>query len=120
MAEDAKVTIRMGPEELQIMDDFVAENPNVGSRSNFIRAAIRAYVFGDAPEKNVSREEGGIFVRFSEIQLNMLALIKAEGMCFDEEEFIRTCVLKEITTEEVRNKTLTEAFSAAQLFSKMK
>ncbi|HKM09945.1 MAG TPA: ribbon-helix-helix domain-containing protein [Candidatus Methanomethylophilaceae archaeon] len=120
MAEDAKVTIRMGPEELQIMDDFVADNPNLGSRSNFIRAAIRAYVSGDAPETNIGQEEGGIFVRFSEVQLNALSMIKAEGMCFDEEEFIRTCVLNEIVTEEVRNKTMTNAFSTAQLTSKMK
>ena len=72
MMEDVKVTLRMGPEDLQIIDDFVDENPDIGNRSNLIRAAIRAYVSGDAPGiKNLREEESGIFVRFSEIHLEI-------------------------------------------------
>ncbi|HKM13825.1 MAG TPA: ribbon-helix-helix domain-containing protein [Candidatus Methanomethylophilaceae archaeon] len=120
MVEDTKVTLRMGPEELQLVDDFVAENPNVGSRSNLIRAAIRAYVVGDAPDIDGRKEENGIFVRFSEVQLNALSLLKDDGICLNEEEFVRTCVLKELVTDEARKESATNAFKTAQFTSKMK
>ena len=120
MSEDAKVTLRMGPEELQLMDDYVAEHPEVGTRSNFIRAAVRAFVVGDAPDIDGRTEESGIFVRFSEVQLNALSLLKEEGICFSEEEFVRTCVLKKLVTEETEKESAVNAFRTAQLTSKMK
>ena len=117
MAEDAKVTLRMGPEELQMMDDYVAEHPEIGSRSNFIRAAIRAYA--GSGEATVE-EEGGIFVRFSEVQLGALRLMKEEGICLNEEEFVRNCVLRQIIPEETAKESAANAFKTAQLASKMK
>jgi Arc/MetJ-type ribon-helix-helix transcriptional regulator len=121
MMEDVKVTLRMGPEDLQIIDDFVDENPDIGNRSNLIRAAIRAYVSGDAPGNKSLREEGsGIFVRFSEIHLDVLSRLKDEGICLNEEEFVRKCVLDEIIPKGAQKETVENSFKLAQMTSKMK
>lgn len=121
MTEDVKVTLRMGPEDVQIMDDFVEDNPDIGSRSNLIRAAVRAYVSGDAPGiRDIHEDESGLFVRFSEIHLNILSSLKGEGICLNEEEFVRTCVLDVIVPEANKSKTIENVFEYAQLSSKMK
>lgn len=111
----------MGPEDVRIMDDFVEENPDIGNRSNLIRAAIRAYVSGDAPGiKDVSEEASGIFVRFSELQMIILSTLKEEGICLTEEEYVRKIVLEKIIPVSNEDKTIENAFDLAQMTSKMK
>ncbi len=111
----------MGPEEVQIMEDFVEENPDIGNRSNLIRAAIRAFVSGDAPgAKDAREDESGIFVRFSELQMIMLSTLKDEGICLTEEEFVRNTVLEKIIPESGMKKTVENAFDLAQMASKLK
>ncbi len=117
MGEDTKVTLRMGPEEVRIMDDYVDEHPEIGSRSNFIRAAVRAYV---GSREAGTEEKGGIFVRFSEVQMGALRLMKEEGICLNEEEFVRNCVLRQLISEETAKESAENAFRTAQLASKMK
>ncbi|MDN5357736.1 MAG: hypothetical protein PWR17_905 [Candidatus Methanomethylophilaceae archaeon] len=120
MTDDTKVTLRMGPEEIQMMDDYVAEHPEVGTRSNFIRAAVRAFVVGDATDIDGRAEESGIFVRFPEVQLIALSLLKKQGICLSEEEYVRTCVLKKLITEETEKESAVNAFKTAQYTSKLK
>ncbi len=115
MTDDIKVTLRMGAEEVRLIDDFVEENPDIGNRSNLIRAAIRAYVSEDSPIiTNIRRDENGIFIRFSELHMAMLTALKNEGICFSEEEYVRNLVLSQIIPEEGLKKTTKDAFDIAQ------
>ena len=110
--EGTKVTIRMGPEEIQAMEDFMAEN-DIGNRSDFIRAAITGYI--DSQKEDVTVvSDSGIFVRFSDLQLNALENLVQSGICFDEEEFVRKCVLDRILPKEVEEEAFNNAFRAAQ------
>ncbi len=113
MTDDGtKVTIRMGPEEIQAMEDFMAEN-DIGNRSDFIRDAIRGYISSQkSGTSNVS--DGGIFVRFSDLHMDALSGLVQRGICLDEEEFVRRCVLEKIVSRTVEEEAFNDSFRVAQ------
>ncbi|MBQ8178965.1 MAG: hypothetical protein IJ026_00765 [Candidatus Methanomethylophilaceae archaeon] len=113
MADDGtKVTIRMGPEEIQAMEDFMGDH-NFGSRSDFIREAISTYI--ESKRNGAGKmEDGGIFVRFSDLQMDALGNLVKSGLCLDEEEFVRRCVLERIITKTIEEEAFENAFRAAQ------
>jgi hypothetical protein len=104
--DDEKITLRMGLSDLQLMDDYLAEHPELGKRSRFIRTAVMEYIKGDG-KCTPSDNQSGIFVRFNAVELAALFLRKQSGNCLDEEEFIRRCVtdaiIPKITSEESEN-----------------
>lgn len=110
--EGTKVTIRMGPEEIQMMEDFMSEH-DIGNRSDFIRDAIRGYV---ASQRNggSTQAEGGIFVRFSDLHMDALSGLVQRGICYDEEEFVRRCVLEKIISKTVEEEAFNDSFRLAQ------
>ena len=109
--EATKVTIRMGPEVIQAMEDFMADH-EIENRSDFIRDAICGYIASQ--RGGASAMEGGIFVRFSELQMDALDKIVEGGVAYDVEEFVRRCVLDRIVPEEVEKDVFTNAFRSAQ------
>ena len=108
--EATKVTIRMGPEVIQAMEDFMSDH-GIENRSDFIRDAISGYIASQ--ENGGAVETGGIFVRFSDTQMIALREIAQHGLSLDIEEFIRSCVLREIVPEDYRRKAYTDAFEKA-------
>ena len=57
MDEGKIISLRMGTEELQTMDDYLQQHPEMGGRSLFIRSAIRAYVDRDADVAQTHKNE---------------------------------------------------------------
>ncbi len=114
MTDDGtKVTLRMGPEEIQMMEDFMDEH-DIGNRSDFIRDAIRGYI---ASQRNGGRNEAsesGIFVRFSDLQMDALQGLVQRGICLNEEEFVRKCVLDKIVPATVEEEAYADSFRTAQ------
>ena len=109
--EATKVTIRMGPDVIQAMEDFMADH-GIENRSDFIRDAISGYIASQ--ENGGSASTGGIFVRFSELQMDALENIIQSGVAYDVEEFVRGCVLDRIVPEEVQKEAYANAFRSAQ------
>lgn len=113
MTDDGtKVTLRMGPEEIQMMEDFMDEH-DIENRSIFIRDAIRGYIASQKGNSG-SASGSGIFVRFSDLQLNALQNLVQLGICLDEEEFVRKCVLDRIIPADVQEEAYADSFRAAQ------
>jgi hypothetical protein len=52
--------------------------------------------------------------------MEALRLLVEDGTAFDEEEFIRKCVLEKLVSREAEADSADRAFKAAQLASKMK
>ena len=95
MTDDGiKITLRMGTEELQALEDFMGER--------------------DLENKSVMPSEGGIFVRLSDIHLDALNQLVQRGMCLNEEEFIRRCVLDKIVPKTVEEEAIEDSFRTAQ------
>lgn len=113
MTDDGiKVTLRMGPEELQMMEDFMEER-DIENRSIFIRDAIRGYI--DSQRNGIPNASGsGIFVRFSDLQLDALQGLVQRGICLNEEEFVRKCVLDKIVPATVEEEAYADSFRTAQ------
>jgi Arc/MetJ-type ribon-helix-helix transcriptional regulator len=97
--DDERITLRMGPSDVQLMDDYLEEHPELGTRSQFIRTALRKYIKGDAQSTSSSDNESGFFVRFNTVEMAALLLRKQRGKCLNEEEFIRRCVTDKIIPE---------------------
>ena len=95
MTDDGiKITLRMGTE--------------------FIREAIKRYMETyDSPAGQMP-SEGGIFVRLSDIHLDALNQLVQRGMCLNEEEFIRRCVLDKIVPKTVEEEAIEDSFRTAQ------
>ena len=80
--EGTKVTLRMGPEVIQMMEDFMDEH-DIGNRSDFIRDAIKGYI--DSQRNGGTVASGsGIFVRFSDLQMDALQGLVQRGGDFRE------------------------------------
>jgi Arc/MetJ-type ribon-helix-helix transcriptional regulator len=105
--DDERITLRMGPTDVQLMDDYLEEHPELGTRSQFIRTALRKYIKGDAHSTSSSDKESGIFVRFNAVELTMLDMLRQSGKCLNEEEFVRRCVtdiiIPKVTPEDAKN-----------------
>jgi hypothetical protein len=119
MSDDGtRITIRMGIEEIQQMEDFMGDH-DIENRSDFVRDAIKAYMDMITSGRQMNGDSG-IFVRFSDLQLNALTSLVSLGVCLDEEEFVRKCVLDKILPKAVEEEAYENAFRAAQRNAVMK
>jgi hypothetical protein len=110
MDNDERVTLRMGTEELQALDSFLAKNPKLGTRSQFIRTAISEYIDRDADVATRS-DSDGIFTRFTESEMMAIkVVVEGKGMFISNEELIRAAVHKMMARHE---ETVENALSAA-------
>ncbi len=114
MTDDGtKVTLRMGPEVIQLMEDFMDER-DIGNRSDFIRDAISGYIAAERNGGVLTASGSGVFVRFSELQMDALEGLVQRGLCLDVEEFVRRCVLERIVPAQVEQESVEDAFRTAQ------
>ncbi len=122
MADDGtKITLRVGPEEIQMMEDYMSDH-GIGNRSDFVRDAIRGYIQYKKTESMSTGVpmEGGIFVRFNDLQLQALKHLTQLGICLTEEEFIRRTVLDVMITDEKKAEAIKNAFETAQMSAELK
>ena len=105
MTDDGiKITLRMGTEELQALEDFMGER-DLENKSVFIREAIKRYMETyDSPAGQ----------RFSELHMDALSQIVQRGISLNEEEFVRKCVLDRIVPKTIEEDALSESFRTAQ------
>ncbi len=111
--EAMRVTLRMGPDVIQMMEDFMGEH-DIENRSDFIREAITGYISSRQNPQGMTASEGGIFVRLSELHMDALQQLVQRGICLDEEEFIRRCVLEKIVPRTIEEEAYAESFRTAQ------
>ncbi len=111
--EGTKVTIRMGSDVIDLMEHFMGEH-DIGNRSDFIRDAIKGYIAAQNSGGTQEGTESGIFVRFSETHLDAIQGLVDLGICLNAEEYVRSCVLEQIVTPEIRQEAINNAMRNAQ------
>ena len=82
-----QITLRMGADEVQSMDSYLSEHPELGSQSMFIRTAVREYINRDA-DVAVS-DSDGILVRFTEAEMMAIDAVVKSGDAFDAADCVR-------------------------------
>jgi len=114
--DGTKITIRVSPEDIQLMEDFMSDH-EIENRSDFVRDAIHGYI----QSSNTAAEAGGdgIYVHLSAVQLETLENMRKDGTIFDAESFIRQLVLAEIIPKDSLEDSKSRAFKAAQQASRM-
>ena len=88
MSDEKIVSLRMGTEELQKMDDFLEGHPELGGRSLFIRTAIRQYIDRDADVPTTSKKNT-VEVRLSAAELETIDSMIDDGTYIDRADAIR-------------------------------
>ena len=116
--EGTKITIRMGSEEIQMMEDFMSDH-DIGNRSDFIRDAIKGYI-ASVKAGQPQNAEGGIFVRLNDVQMDTLDALVQTGIAVSGEEYIRKCVLDKIIPKSIEDDAIENAFRAAQMKAALK
>ena len=116
--EGTKITIRMGSEEIQMMEDFMSDH-DIGNRSDFIRDAIKGYIASTKAGQPMNAE-GGIFVRLNDVQMDTLEALVQTGIAVSAEEYIRKCVLDKIIPKNIEDDAIENAFRAAQMKAALK
>ena len=81
------VSLRMGTEDVQFMDDFLKGHPELGGRSLFIRTAIRQYIDRDADVQTSNKNE--VTVRLSAAELETIDSMVDDGTYIDRADAIR-------------------------------
>ena len=99
MNENERITLRLGPEELRMLDDFIAENEEFENRSQLARAAIRAYI-----ENRCAREEkrapNEILVTLPPLVLETIKHLMEQGVYSSISEAVADCARHEFLHDE--------------------
>jgi len=96
--DDERITLRMGTSDVQIMDDYLVEHPELGNRSQFIRTALREYMTRDG--KSTPSDKSAISMRLNEKERIALRMLVEKEPFLDEEEFMRHLLRKAISVKE--------------------
>ena len=99
MTDDKIVSIRMGTEEIQAMDDFLGGHPELGGRSLFIRTAVRQYIDRDADVQTSNKNE--VAVRLSAAELETIDSMVDDGTYIDRADAIRS-MMRNVMVNEVK------------------
>lgn len=111
--DDEKISLRIGGDELREIDAYLAEHPELGSRSLFIRTAVREYIRRDADVSAGPEPAGnGVFVRLTEAQMAALDALVGT-IYFDREAVMWSLVSKLIGAEGMAESEARKAFQMA-------
>ena len=113
MTDEKIVSLRMGTEELQRMDDFLEGHPELGGRSLFIRTAIRQYIDRDADVPTSNKNT--VTVRLARTELETLQSMVDDGTyidCADAiRELIRSKIVDDVKVTEVAQNKYSDAIN---------
>ena len=113
MTDDKIISLRMGTEEIQAMDDFLEGHPELGGRSLFIRTAIRQYIDRDADVQASTKNT--VEVRLSRAELETLQSMVDDGTyidCADAiRELIRSKIVDDVKVTEVAQNKYSDAIN---------
>ena len=111
MTDEKIVSLRMGTEELQKMDDFLEGHPELGGRSLFIRTAIRQYIDRDADVQTSNKNT--VEVRLSRAELETIQSMVDDGTYIDCADAIRNLVQSIIAKPETVTQVAQARYSDA-------
>ena len=111
MTDEKIVSLRMGTEELQRMDDFLEGHPELGGRSLFIRTAIRQYIDRDADVRTSAKNT--VEVRLARAELEAIQSMVDDGTYIDCADAIRNMVQDKMVVREDTTKVAQDRYSKA-------
>ncbi|MGP6293935.1 ribbon-helix-helix domain-containing protein [Caldiplasma sukawensis] len=86
-SKDNKINLRISEEDLEIIDEFIEENPQVGTRSEFLRNCALSYI-KEKQSGLKGRDDGGITVYLPAKLKNYLKKLGNSGFYRDVSDVI--------------------------------
>jgi Arc/MetJ-type ribon-helix-helix transcriptional regulator len=95
-----RITLRLEPEDLELLDEFVKRRPEFSNRSQLARVAIRSFIDG-AQDSPVSEEKTNrISVELPKAALHVIKVMIREGIYITPEDAVKDAVRKEFLPKE--------------------
>ena len=107
-----KITIRVSPEELELIEDYIGDH-GIENRSTFIREAVKGYIEAQS-RKSEDGSQNGLYIRLNDTQMATLRHLVSLGICVSEEEFVRQTLLDRIVPNSAIDEAVENAFRLAQ------
>jgi Arc/MetJ-type ribon-helix-helix transcriptional regulator len=95
-----RITLRLEPEDLELLDDFVRKRPEFSNRSQLARVAIRAFIDGAQGSPVSEDKTNRISVELPKAALHVIKGMIREGIYTTPEEAIKDAVRKEFLPKE--------------------
>ncbi len=107
---DEKISLRIDSKDLEEMDAYLKDHPELGSRSLFIRTAVRAYVNRDADVTSDVSDGNTVKVRLTPYEMEVIK--DGVGKFYlSEEEFIRSLIKRAVMEEGMAESEMRKAFT---------
>ena len=97
--ENERITLRLGPDELRLIDDFIAESDEFENRSQLARAAIRAYIENRCA-KEEKRAPNEVLVTLPPLVLETIRHLMEQGVYSSISEAVADCARHEFLHDE--------------------
>ncbi len=114
MAQE-RVTLRMESRDVQDMDDYLEDHPEISNRSQLIRVALRNYMERDAPAESDSTLNIHLGDRF----LATLTKLRNAGMAESEEEMAKMIIERYLMPEDVLAEQAKNAFTSYDSYAEI-
>ena len=115
-----RITLRLEPEILELIDDFVEKRPEFSNRSHLARVALRAFIEG-AHKTPMSEETGNrVTIEVPTALLHVMrTMVKEEGLYNSVDDVIMETLRKEFVSkqylEEAKKRALEARHEAMQI-----
>ena len=111
--DDGKIiSLRISNEEMQEIDSYLMEHPEVGGRSLFIRNAIRAYVDRDADVVQTKKKNETAVV-LANAEMDAIDSMVEDGIYIDRSDAIRSIIREKISPRELTTEIIQSKYMAA-------
>lgn len=93
--ENERISLRLGPEELRLIDDFIAESNEFSNRSQLARAAIKAYIEGGSGGTPEETAPNDVLVTLPPLVLETVGHLIEQGVYSSISEAVADCARHE-------------------------
>jgi Arc/MetJ-type ribon-helix-helix transcriptional regulator len=97
--ENERISLRLGPEELRMIDDFLAESNEFSNRSQLARAAIKSFI-EKGSGSNEERLPNELLVVLPPLVLVTIKHLVEQGIYSDVSEAVADCTRHEFLNKE--------------------
>ena len=97
--ENERISLRLGPEELRLIDDFLAESKEFSNRSQLTRAAIKSFI-EKGEGSNEVRAPNEVLVVLPPLVLETIKHLVEQGIYSDISEAVADCTRHEFLHKE--------------------
>lgn len=93
--ENERISLRLDPEDLELIDEFLAESNEFSNRSQLARAAIRAYIELRG-QRLPSKRSNEVLVQLPPLVLDTIRSLVEEGVYLSTEDAVVDSTRREL------------------------